>query len=126
MSTTFAPGNPTAVIGKSVVIKGDIQSQEPLTIEGQVEGKIESGNHLLTVAAGAIVRANILGSNVEVRGRVEGEVEAEERVCIRKDAEFVGDIHASTLVIEEGAYIKGNIELTREPEQLRRERVDAA
>jgi len=105
--------SPSAVIGKTIVIKGDVQSQEPLTIEGQVEGTIEIGDHLLTVAAGANVRGQIAGRDVEVRGRVEGEVDAAGTVFVRKDAEFVGDIHAMSLVIEDGSYIKGNIELKR-------------
>jgi cytoskeletal protein CcmA (bactofilin family) len=126
MSAAAVFGGPTAVIGKSVVIKGEIQSQEPLTIEGQVEGKIEIGDHLLTVAAGASVRAQIVGRSIEVHGRVEGQLEAEQTVYIRKDAEFVGDIHACSLVIEEGAYIKGQVELAREAAEPRHERVNAA
>ena len=125
MSATSAFPSRVAVIGKTVVIKGDVQSQEPLTIEGQVEGKIEIGDHLLTVAAGATVRAQIAGSNIEVRGRVEGRIDAEKTVYIRNDAELVGDIHASSLVIEEGAYIKGQVELAREAKSWS-ERVNAA
>src|ERR1043166_1538976 len=70
----------SAVIGETIVIKGDIHSQEPLTIEGQVEGTIEAGEHLLTVASGGKVRANITARNIDVRGRVEGNVEATETV----------------------------------------------
>ena len=112
-ATASAFASPSAVIGKTVVIKGDIQSQEPLTIEGQVEGTIEIVNHLLTVAAGANVRAHVAGRDVEVRGRIEGRIEAAQTVYIRKDAEFIGDLQASSLVIEDGSYIKANIELTR-------------
>lgn len=106
---------PAAVIGKTLVIKGDIHSQEPLTIEGQVDGTIEIDDHLLTIASGATVRAHVTGFNVELRGRVEGQVEAAATLSIRKDAEFIGDIRACSLVIEDGSYIKGNIELSRPP-----------
>jgi cytoskeletal protein CcmA (bactofilin family) len=113
-SAVSNPASPaSAVIGKSIVIKGDIHSRETLIIQGQVEGTIEIGEHLLTVASGADVRAHINARNIEVQGRVEGQVEAAETVYIREDAEFIGDIHASSLVIEEGGYIKGNIDLTR-------------
>jgi cytoskeletal protein CcmA (bactofilin family) len=108
------PTSAASVIGKTTVIKGEIQSQEPLTIQGQVEGRIEIGEHLLTVAPGADVRAGILARNLEVQGRVEGKVEVAETVYIREDAEFIGEIHASSLVIEEGGYIKGSIDLTRQ------------
>lgn len=103
----------SAVIGKTIFISGDIRSEEPLTIEGNIDGTIQIGDHLLTIAEGASVRARITGNNVDVRGRVEGQVEAAETVYIRKEAEFIGDIHAASLVIEDGSYIKGNIDLTR-------------
>ena len=106
---------PGAVIGKTICISGDIRSEEPLTIEGRVEGTIQIEKNLLTIAEGADVRAHINGSNVEVRGRVEGQVDASHTVYVRKEAEFIGDIHAASLVIEDGCYIKGNIDLTRQP-----------
>src|SRR5690348_10574384 len=99
----------SAVIGKTVVINGEIQSREPLIIHGHVEGNIEIDEHLLTIAAKAEVRARIHARNLEVQGRVEGQVDVTETVIIRKDAEFVGDIRASSLMIEEGGYIKGSI-----------------
>jgi|GraSoiStandDraft_41_1057321.scaffolds.fasta_scaffold59532_4 cytoskeletal protein CcmA (bactofilin family) len=102
-----------AVIGETIVIKGDVHSQEPLVIEGQVEGTIETGGHLLTVATGGNVRAHIRARNIDMQGRVEGKIQAE-TVYIGKQAEFIGDLHASSLVIEAGAYIKGNIDVTRQ------------
>jgi len=104
----------SAVIGKTVVIKGEVQSREPLTIYGQVAGTIEVGEHLLTIASGADVRARINVCNLDVRGRVEGQVGATGTVTIRNNAEFIGDIHASSLVVEEGGCIKGNIDLTNQ------------
>jgi cytoskeletal protein CcmA (bactofilin family) len=116
-ATASAFANPTsavsAVVGKTTLIKGDIHSQEPLTIQGQVEGRIEIGEHLLIVAYGADVRAGINARNLEVQGRLQGQVKVAETVYIRKDAEFIGDIHASSLVVEEGGYIKGSVDLMR-------------
>jgi cytoskeletal protein CcmA (bactofilin family) len=100
----------SAVIGRTVVINGEVYSWEPLTIYGQVAGTIEVGEHLI-IASGADVRARINARSLDVQGRVEGEVGATETVIIRNNAEFIGDIHASSLVIEEGGYIKGNIDL---------------
>jgi cytoskeletal protein CcmA (bactofilin family) len=107
--------SPTAVIGKTIVIKGDIHSEEPLTIQGRVEGLIEIGEHLLTVARGGDVKAQITARSVGVQGHVEGQVLAAETVHIHAGAEFVGDIYAASLIVEEGGYIKGNIDLTRKP-----------
>jgi cytoskeletal protein CcmA (bactofilin family) len=102
-----------AIIGRTVVIKGEIQSREALTIEGEVEGTIEISEHLLTVAQGGAVRAHINAHDLDVLGRVEGEVKAVDKVYLRKGAEFVGVIHAASLVVEEGGYIQGNIDLAR-------------
>ena len=113
-STIANSTSPTnAVIGKTVVINGEVQSREPLTVYGQVVGTIEVGEHVLTVAAGADVRARINARGIDVQGRVEGKVEAAETVIIRGNGEFIGDIHASSLIIDEGGYIKGNIDLTK-------------
>ena len=110
---SFADGG--AVIGKTVVIKGDIQSKEPLTVQGRVEGTIEIEEHVLSVAPGGDVKAHINARIVEVQGRIEGEVHASEKVHIRAGAEFIGDIYAASLIVEEGGYIKGKIDLTHKP-----------
>ena len=102
-----------AVFGKTVVVKGEIQSSEPLTIEGHVEGTIEIGEHLLTVASTGSVRAQIKAREIDVFGSVEGQVEAASKVYVRKGAQFIGDIHSVSVVIEEGAFMKGSIDLTR-------------
>jgi cytoskeletal protein CcmA (bactofilin family) len=102
-----------AVIGPSVVIKGQIQSREDLTIEGEVEGTIEMPEHRLTVDANGRVQAGVNARVVEVQGSLTGKVEAVDKVYIRKGASFVGDIHAAGIVIEDGGYIKGNVDLTR-------------
>jgi cytoskeletal protein CcmA (bactofilin family) len=102
-----------AVIGPSVIIKGQIQSHEDLTIEGKVEGTIEMSEHRLTVDARGHVQAGVHAHVVEVQGSIEGKVEAVDKVYIRKGATFVGDIHSTGIVIEDGGYIKGNVELTQ-------------
>lgn len=102
-------------IGKNVVVKGQIQSREDLIIEGEVEGTIEMVDHQLTVAASGTLHANVSARDVEVRGALEGKVEASDKVYIRKGARFVGDIHSSGIVIEDGGYIKGNVDLSLQP-----------
>jgi cytoskeletal protein CcmA (bactofilin family) len=104
-----------AVLGKSVVFKGQIESREDLIIEGEVEGTIEMVEHRLTVALGGDVKANIIAREIEVIGSIEGRIEAVEKVYIRKGARFVGDVHSAGIVIEDGGFIKGNIDLSRQP-----------
>jgi cytoskeletal protein CcmA (bactofilin family) len=103
-----------AVLGKSVVFKGEIQSREDLIIEGEVEGTIQMMEHRLTIAADGDVRANVSAREIEVLGALEGKAEAVDKVYIRKGAKFVGDVHAAGIVIEDGGYIKGNIDLSNQ------------
>ena len=105
-----------AVLGKSVVFKGQIHSREDLIIEGQVEGSIEMSEHRLTIAPNGAVRANVIAREIEVLGSIEGKAEAVDKVYIRKGAKFIGDVHSAGIVIEDGGYIKGNIDLSRTPE----------
>lgn len=107
-----------AVLGKSVVFKGQIESREDLVIEGEVEGTIEMVEHRLTVAAGGDVKANIIAREIEVLGSIEGRIEAVDKVYIRKGARFIGDVHSAGIVIEDGGFIKGNIDLSRQPAAL--------
>ena len=104
-----------AVLGKNVVIQGQIRSREDLTIEGEVDGTIEMLEHRLTIASDGKVRANVKVREMEVRGSIQGKVEAVDKVFIRKDAQLVGEIHSAGVIIEDGGYIKGSIELSRKP-----------
>ena len=115
MSTapTVQHTNSKAVIGPSVAIKGQIKSHEDLTIEGEVEGTIDMAEHRLTVDAQGRVQAGIQARVVEVKGSLEGEVQAVDKVYIRKGASLVGDVHTTSIIIEDGGYIKGNVDLTR-------------
>src|SRR6266853_6120058 len=104
-----------ASLGKSVVVKGHLLSGEDLTINGEVEGTIEVLNHRLTIAAHGRVRADVNARDIEIWGCIEGKLEAANQVHIRKGARLVGEIHAVGLVIEEGGYIRGSIDLSRHP-----------
>jgi len=104
-----------AILGKTIVVKGHLLSGEDLIIDGEVEGTIDMTEHRLTIAANASVRADVKAREIEVRGYIEGKIEAVNRVYIRKDGKFVGDIHSAGIVIEEGGYIKGSIDLSRLP-----------
>ncbi|HLG99994.1 MAG TPA: polymer-forming cytoskeletal protein [Bryobacteraceae bacterium] len=103
---------PQAVIGKGVSVRGQIQSREDLRIEGEVEGTIEIVGHCLTIDGNGNVRAGVKARTLEVQGSVEGQVEAIDKVYIRKGAKFVGDIRSGGIVIEDGGFIKGNVDLS--------------
>jgi cytoskeletal protein CcmA (bactofilin family) len=102
-----------AIIGKSVMIKGQIFSREDLTIDGEIDGSVELHEHRLTVGPNGKLQAGVKAREVVVLGTIHGNVEASDKIDIRKDAKLVGDIKTARVVIEDGAYFKGNIDIVR-------------
>ena len=100
-------------IGKSVVIKGELNGSEDLTIEGQVEGKIELRQHALTIGPNGKIKAQIFAKSVIVLGEVHGNVTATEKVDIRDNGSVDGDIAAPRVAIAEGAHFRGSIDMQR-------------
>jgi cytoskeletal protein CcmA (bactofilin family) len=104
----------TAVIGKSVIIKGQIFAREDLLVDGEVEGgTIEAQEHRLTIGPNGKVNASVKAREIVVLGAVNGNVEASEKIDIRKDARLIGDIKTARIVIEDGAYFKGSIDIQK-------------
>jgi len=102
-----------AVIGKSVMIKGQIFSREDLTIDGEIDGSVELQEHRLTVGPHGKVQAGVKAREIVVLGTIHGNVEASDKIDIRKDARLVGDIKTARIVIEDGAYFKGSIDIAK-------------
>jgi cytoskeletal protein CcmA (bactofilin family) len=111
--TFDAPRTGNAVLGKSVIVKGQILSREDLTIDGEVEGTVEMQEHRLTIGPNGKVRASVKAREVVVLGTLHGNVETGDRIDIRKEAKLVGDIRTARIVIEDGAYFKGNVDIVR-------------
>ena len=103
----------TASIGKSVVVKGNILSREDLIVDGDVEGAIEMMEHRLTVGPNGTLKAMVKAREIIVIGTIHGNVEATDKIEIRKEAKLVGDIKTQRIVIEDGAYFKGSIDIIR-------------
>jgi cytoskeletal protein CcmA (bactofilin family) len=99
-----------AWIGKALRIEGRIVSQEHLTIDGQVEGTIEVGDHSLMIGAGAAVKADLIAKTITVSGTVTGNVTASERVVLQPSASVDGDITTPRLSMADGAIVKGKVE----------------
>jgi cytoskeletal protein CcmA (bactofilin family) len=100
-------------IGKSVVIKGELNGSEDLTIEGQVEGKIELKDHVLTIGANGKIKAQVFAKSVIVLGEVNGNVTATEKVDIRDGGSVDGDIVSPRVAIAEGAHFRGTVDMQR-------------
>lgn len=105
------------IIGKQVAIEGGIQGSEDLVIEGTVKGSIELEKFHLTVGPKGKVEAEIRAGNVTVSGRLKGNIAALDRVDITKDADFIGEIKAKRISVEDGAYLKAVIEVERESQK---------
>jgi cytoskeletal protein CcmA (bactofilin family) len=102
-------------IGKSVVIKGELNGSEDLTVEGQVEGKIELKDHVLTIGPNGKIKAQVFAKSVIVLGEVNGNVTATEKVDIRDGGSVDGDIVSPRVAIAEGAHFRGSVDMQRKP-----------
>jgi cytoskeletal protein CcmA (bactofilin family) len=100
-------------IGKSVVIKGELNGSEDLTVEGHVEGKIELRDHVLTIGPNGRIKAEVFAKSVIVLGEVTGNVTASEKVDIRDNGSVDGDIISPRVAIAEGAHFRGSVDMQR-------------
>src|SRR5271170_8512873 len=107
-----APTPATTVFGKSMKIIGEVTSDEELYLDGDLDGKLNLRNRL-TVGPNSKVNANIKAQEIIVFGTIKGNVESESRVSLRTGASIVGDIKTAGIVIEDGAYFKGGIDISR-------------
>src|SRR5947209_14257813 len=101
-----------AQIGKSVFIKGELSGSEDLYLDGQVEGSIALKNFSLTVGPNGQIKASVEAKGIVVQGKLEGNVQATDRVELRKSAVVTGDISTQRISIEEGAYLKGKVDIS--------------
>ena len=102
----------TATIGASMYVKGDIRSKEELLVDGEVEGTVESES-ILTVGPNGKVKAGIKAREVIIYGSVRGDVEVSDKIAIREKGSLVGNIKSAGIVIDDGAYFKGSIDIIR-------------
>ena len=98
-------------IGKSVIIKGELSGSEDLTIEGQVEGKIELRQNVLTIGPNAKIKAQVLARAVVVEGTVQGNISTSEKIEIRDKGSVEGDLSSPRVAIADGAHFRGSIDM---------------
>lgn len=110
----FRTAQDVAHIGKSVIIKGELSGSEDLYLDGEVEGSIDLADHALTIGPHGRVRANVRARDVVVHGKVDGNVQGNDRVELKRSAVLVGDISTTRIVIEDGAYFKGAIDIKKD------------
>ena len=94
-------------------MKGEITGNEDLHIDGTVEGLVHLEDRKLTIGASAKVTADIIAREVACIGNVKGNLRARDRIEIKKDGSVVGDLTTARIMIEDGAYFKGSIEIDK-------------
>jgi cytoskeletal protein CcmA (bactofilin family) len=102
-----------ASIGKSIVINGELSGSEDLTVEGQVDGKIELRDHVLTVGENGRITAQVAAKSIVVLGHVTGNLTATEKIDIRDSGSVEGDIVAPRVAIADGSHFRGRIDMPR-------------
>ncbi|HXY09136.1 MAG TPA: polymer-forming cytoskeletal protein [Terriglobales bacterium] len=108
---TSVPPTEQATLGRSLVIKGEVIGSEPLYIDGRVEGSIHLGGNRLTIGHHGSVEANVEAQEMVIMGSVKGNVQCSERLDIRTEGSLVGDVVSQRISIEEGAVLRGKVEV---------------
>ncbi|MEO8049412.1 MAG: polymer-forming cytoskeletal protein [Acidobacteriota bacterium] len=118
MAPTTASSHPAGgvgavtVIGETLRVQGNLTSNEEIVVNGELSGQLQM-NHRLTIGAKGKVDAGVQAREVIIAGSVKGNVDAAERITLRAGANLVGDVKTAGIVIEDGAYFKGGIDITR-------------
>ncbi len=113
-------------IGRSVRIVGDVCSGEDLFIDGEVQGTLEAKNCRLTIGLNGKVKSNLHAREVVILGQVQGNVEASQKITIRKEGSLVGNIKTAGIVIDDDAYFKGSIDIVRVAKDTAEDRLAVA
>ncbi|HBD11317.1 MAG TPA: polymer-forming cytoskeletal protein [Porticoccaceae bacterium] len=105
------PKRGNALIGSSIVIKGDVSGEEDLVIEGRVDGSVTFSDNEVTVGKSGHVRANVAAKKINIDGEVEGDIVGNEKVVITRSGKVQGNIVAPRVTLEDGAKFKGSIDM---------------
>lgn len=110
---SVGPVTEHATIGSSIVIKGNVSGQEPRFIDGTVEGSIHFPDHRVTVGRSSKITANIQAREVVVMGSVKGNLRCGDLLDVRAESYIQGEIIARRIRIDDGAMLKGSVEIQK-------------
>ena len=113
-------------IGPSIQIKGELQGDEDLTIDGRIDGQINLREHNLTIGPNGKIKADLFAKTIIIAGEVSGNANAAERVEIAPTGRLIGNIAAPRITIADGAHFKGSVDMERgaESRSAKPERAD--
>lgn len=109
----LTPASKSTAIGAGVKIVGDVYSEEDLFVDGEVHGSLDIKDSKLTIGPRGKAKSNVRAREVVIHGQVHGDVEASQKITIRKDGSLVGNIKTTGIVIDDDAYFKGSIDIVR-------------
>ena len=100
-------------IGPSLVITGEVSSQEDVTIHGRVNGQIRMNTGALLIAPKGNVQATVHGATVTIHGSVTGDVAAADRIELTPTANVSGTLTTNNVLVQEGATFNGVLDMDR-------------
>jgi cytoskeletal protein CcmA (bactofilin family) len=107
-----------ARFGPSLFFKGELSGSEDVVIEGHFEGKIDLKNSNILVGETGKIKADIWANNITIKGSVEGNIQASNKVFISDNGQLKGDINAPTISIMDGARFRGSVKMGKEAKQI--------
>ena len=117
-SASSSMGRASSYLGPGLRIKGEITGNEDLKLDSNVEGLVSIGGFRLTVGPGAHLDADVIAREAMISGEVHGDISACDRIEITKSASIVGSLRTGRIIIEEGAYFKGGVEVDSRTTQI--------
>ena len=100
-----------AMLTQGIRIRGELTGKADLFIDGNVEGSIRLGDSRLTVGPNGHVKADIEAREIHIRGNVQGNLRGRERIILGNTCIVKGDLEAPRIATEEGAQLKGRVEM---------------
>jgi cytoskeletal protein CcmA (bactofilin family) len=111
-------GRSSSYLSAGLRINGEISGNEDLKLDGKVEGLVSIGGFRLTLGPTARLDGGIVAREAIISGEVHGDISAFDRIEVAKSASIIGDLSTTKILIEEGAYFKGGIEIGKQNSQL--------
>ncbi len=111
-------GRSSSYLSAGLRIKGEVSGNEDLKLDGNVDGLVSIGGFRLTLGPTARLNGDIVAREAVISGEVHGDISAFDRIEVTKSASIVGDLSTTKILIEEGAYFKGGIEIGKQNSQI--------
>lgn len=108
--TATAQGSLNTILGQGCKVKGDIELQGTIRIDGEFDGSIECPETLIIGKSG-VMKAEVKVKNAVIGGKLIGNIHATNKIELQSGSHVEGDIETGRLVIDEGVYFEGNCKM---------------